>query len=663
MRSRGIRILKILCITVIAVTALLTVLTLVLNSSTFQNRLTSYSTSMLSQRLQTEVSVDSVSVGLFTQRILLRGVSVKDQQQRDMLQLGELAVSLEWLPLLKKEIRISSLKINHLHACLYKPLPDSVANYQFLIDAFRKDKPQPDSALVTAEPTAEPKKKLQLDIKRLEIADVSLTYNESSVTLGQLQFSETLFGSHKGLLMNMKASFERQTKKGPQQCRAGIDVLKVEEKDRKGTLHFSGLHFANDNHLPRKNKGKPTRGAFDDGHMDITANGQIDVHYLDKDTLVATLAHLEATDKDAGIHLKEVTADIQANKREVNLRQVTIRLPQTTLQFAEGHLVLPSKKEGRSLSYHTSIITGRVLLKDISKPFAPVLSQFSIPLRLKTRLKGDADGMEFRNVSVSTVDNGLQIAANGRIRHLSNKYKMTVHFDVSKMTAKRGKPKLIIDQFPVKKFMMKQVEAVGDIRYQGSFDVLWKKELFRGDLFTELGALNFDVSLDEVGKYVFGTARTQDLDLGRAFDVDGLGRVICKADFRFDISKPRTAQMRKEKGGKLPIGEVKADIDEASWKKVKVRHVVSTIVSDGALANGDVIIKGKRVDLLCSFSFTSTESVKSKLKVKPGIKFHAMSEEDKQARDEKKRQRAEEKALRKQQKAQQKAEKKAKKKK
>ena len=137
-------------------------------------------------------------------------------------------------------------------------------------------------------------------------------------------------------------------------------------------------------------------------------------------------------------------------------------------------------------------------------------------------------------------------------------------------------------------------------------------------------------------------------------DMPDIGKIACKANFKFDISKPRTALMRKQKGGKLPIGQVDAEVYEAAYKKVKVRNIVANIKSDGAVADGNLAMKGGRVDVLCSFSFTNTNEMK-KTKIKPGIRFHKLSEEDKAVRDERKQQKADEKALRKQQKADEKA--------
>jgi hypothetical protein len=291
-------------------------------------------------------------------------------------------------------------------------------------------------------------------------------------------------------------------------------------------------------------------------------------------------------------------------------------------------MTLPSKKLGRKLSFQTTTINGNTLLKDISKPFSKVLYKFHIPLYFQTEMNGNDDLLNFRNVRVYTKGHKLDIFASGHITGLKNKYDLNVHFDVQKMTTTGKEAIRIINEFPVKKFMMKQVDALGRISYRGYFEVLWKREQFFGTLNTSVGALRFQFALDELNKYVTGTASTDSLELGKAMDMPGLGKIASTAKFRFDISKPRTLKMRKRLGGKLPIGDIQAEVKEGSYKKVKVRNVFGEIKSNGAIAEGKVTVKGKRVDLSCAFSFTNTNEMK-KTKIKPGISFHGLSAEDK----------------------------------
>ena len=72
------------------------------------------------------------------------------------------------------------------------------------------------------------------------------------------------------------------------------------------------------------------------------------------------------------------------------------------------------------------------------------------------------------------------------------------------MTAKK-----IINQFVVRKFMMRQLNNLGAISYKGSFDVLYKMEKFRGVVNTSKGYLAFNLTLNEQTKYLTGSARTK----------------------------------------------------------------------------------------------------------------------------------------------------------
>ena len=347
---------------------------------------------------------------------------------------------------------------------------------------------------------------------------------------------------------------------------------------------------------------------------------------------------------------------------------MTIQHDSTVLKFDKGELTLPSKKKGRKLTYHTSEITGRTLLKDISRPFAPVLANFTIPLELKVKMSGTDTSMVFRDIHVNTADQKLKLDADGGLEHFSPKEALNIHFHVKNMTTPTKTAIDIINQFAVKKFMMKQLKALGTIGYTGDINILYKKEKFKGLLRTDVGRLNFNFTLDETTKYVLGQVSTSSIQLGKVLEMKNIGPVACKADFKFDMSKPRTAVMRKQKGGKLPIGQVNATVKEASYMKAKVKDVKVKIVSDGAVANGHLEKDSKNIDVLCDFTFTSTDSI-HKMKIKPNLKFHnlpwqkkdkgdAKSKEQKKAeKAERKAQKKAEKARKKEEKAQKKAEK------
>ena len=138
-KGRGLTVLKVLGGLIASLMVLIVGTVFLLNTDAFQNKLLKHAIGLLSDKLQTRVEIDSVSIGLFSQDIYLYGLDVEDLQHRKMLQLNRLSVNVKWLPLLRNEVRITDASIDGVKAQLYKPRPDSAANFQFIIDALKSD--------------------------------------------------------------------------------------------------------------------------------------------------------------------------------------------------------------------------------------------------------------------------------------------------------------------------------------------------------------------------------------------------------------------------------------------------------------------------------------------------------------------------------------------
>ena len=116
-----------------------------LNSRYVQNKVLKYATDALAEKLQTRVSIDSVSISLIRQKVELWGLYVEDQQQREMLKLKKVAVDLKTMPLMHSQVVIDEAEVTGLDALLLKPSKEEPANYQFVIDAFKKDEDSTDA--------------------------------------------------------------------------------------------------------------------------------------------------------------------------------------------------------------------------------------------------------------------------------------------------------------------------------------------------------------------------------------------------------------------------------------------------------------------------------------------------------------------------------------
>ncbi len=666
-------IIRIVCTLLGVVVVLLVVGFVLLNTSWLQEKLLKETVVLLEDRLKTNVEVDSVSIDLLTMDAKLYGLRVDDLQQRKMLQMEYMKADVDLLSLINGEVCVSEAKIKGLTAELHKLpkdslSPDTVANYQFVLDAFKSDKTKKKKK--STEP-GEQKKQLKLIMDEVSIERIHVKYNKDSVSLGKLWLTMPREGTPKGKIENLKASWERINKKGENVTNdALITLLTYKEADGEKLVELKRINFKTNNHRPRKNAAKPKRGFFDVGHFNVWADVKLAIDHIEDGTVHGWIREMTACDTITGIDIRKLQAEVTANKDGMRLEDVQIQQGDIELHFVRGDMSFPNKKTGKKLKYMTSTIGGTAYLKDISRPFAPVLKDFKLPLTLSVRMDGDEDGMRFHDVKVTTHGDKLVIKAKGFITGLKDKYKLNVHFDVSSMTAQNSEIFRIINQFPLRKFFMKQLKTLGTVRYTGSFDVLWKKEQFRGQLSTKAGGINFNFTLDEQTKYLTGRATAQGIELGKVMDMPKIGPVSAVADFKFDYSKPRTAMMRRKIGGKLPIGNVTATVQKASYKPLSISDVRVEIVSNGAIAEGSLNTPGKFADLSCNFSFTNTDEMHH-MKIKPHVKLNffglfgsraSNSKEQKKQEDAKrlaKEQEEQEEAERKAAKEQEKAERKA----
>ncbi|MBR1550749.1 MAG: hypothetical protein IJ632_00325 [Muribaculaceae bacterium] len=609
-------ILKATGITLASIAALLMAAMLLLNTDAVQQKILKHATQMLTDKLKTRVSIERASVDLFSQDIRLHNMSVDDRQQRPLLRLEQLQLDVDLWALISHRVVIHKAKVAGLRAELHQDGSDSVPNYQFLIDALAP-KHSPDQH------NEGNKHPLALDIDQASGERIQILYNENSVTLGRADYKQPRQGKATATVQNLSTAWKQTNGKGYLvDYSLGVKRIDYQQADSQRSINVEQLRFFTDNHQPRKNAGNPHRGFFDAEHLNLTASMKLELDHADADSLHATLTQFTATDSVAGIDLRRLTATVAATKQGIEFTNVNIQQGSSIqLVFAQGLMRLPDKERGTSLAYSTSTITGNVLLRDIARPFAPALARFTLPLKLRTRMYGDNNTIHFTDVDVRRTNNALAIQASGYVHELKDPKGLHVHFDVSHMKTTATEAEQIINQFTVKKFMMEQLARLGQITYTGHFDVLWKRELFAGQLGTQAGNMTFDFGLDELTHHMSGHVKTDALQIGHVMDLPDIGPVAASASFKFDVSKERTAAVRRVKGGKLPIGGVKAHVDKASYKFISTSDLDVEINSDGAEAQGTLNAPHKFMDLGCSFSFTNTSEM-HKMKIKPLVKLH-----------------------------------------
>ena len=153
---------------------LLVVAVITVNNKSVQKKLLNKAVEQLSLKLDTHVEIDSISISAFSQNISLYHVKIEDREHRQMLDVEKMSVNIKLIQLLQNKVVIDKAEIAHAKALLLKPSKDEPANYQFVIDAFKKPKDE----------RKKPKSKMEIDISSLSLKDISVKHNELDIYLG-----------------------------------------------------------------------------------------------------------------------------------------------------------------------------------------------------------------------------------------------------------------------------------------------------------------------------------------------------------------------------------------------------------------------------------------------------------------------------------------------
>ena len=163
-------------------------LIVLLNIPSVQGKLAALVSAELGRLLHTEVAVGRIELGLLN-RIHITDVRLDDQQGEEMLNVNRLSARFEWRPLLEGKIVINSVQLIGFDIRLQKDTPESVPNFQFVLDA------------LASKDTLKQAPKIDLRINSVLINRGQLTYD----VLSEPQTTEKFNASHIGI-QNLSAS-------------------------------------------------------------------------------------------------------------------------------------------------------------------------------------------------------------------------------------------------------------------------------------------------------------------------------------------------------------------------------------------------------------------------------------------------------------------------
>ncbi|GGM97671.1 hypothetical protein GCM10010967_34430 [Dyadobacter beijingensis] len=127
--------LKVLAIIILTVLILVGVLIWGIQTPFGQNFLTSQANSFLRKKLKTKVNIEKVRFDI-PDWVLLEGVYFEDLHGDTLVSGKRLYVDLDMYSLIKGDIGINKVELEDVNANISRVLPDTVFNFQFIVDAF-----------------------------------------------------------------------------------------------------------------------------------------------------------------------------------------------------------------------------------------------------------------------------------------------------------------------------------------------------------------------------------------------------------------------------------------------------------------------------------------------------------------------------------------------
>jgi len=129
------KIVRIFLKTIIGILALFILIILLIQTPPVQNFARKKIQNFLSSKLQTRVEIGHLYIG-FPKKIILKNIYLEDRQKDTLLSGGKVKVDIDLFKLFSNEIVINELNLESITAKVKRILPDTVYNFQFIVDAF-----------------------------------------------------------------------------------------------------------------------------------------------------------------------------------------------------------------------------------------------------------------------------------------------------------------------------------------------------------------------------------------------------------------------------------------------------------------------------------------------------------------------------------------------
>ena len=457
--------LRVLGYSLAVLLTLLLLLWAALQFPTVQNRIADRATRYLSERISTPVAIDEIEIDFFN-RLRLEGLYVEDLSGDTLLYAQAFEAQLGLFAPFQQEIHVQDFRLQNAVGKLYRG-PDSLYNYQFIVDAFASESTDSSSGtpwsfgLRQGPPHTVPVK-LSDSISQTQVytrvGQFKGRINELDLASQQLDVERIDFGnSYAAVSTRSSPSLPDTSDTEPLAFPFTGWQLAAESIDLSG-LAFSYQDFAQP---PAKS------GQFDPAHLnyeDINLKAQSFV--WDSTALAFQLDQLSFRELN-GFRLQSMSGSLRMSQQNIQLQDLQLRTDSSRLAPSQATLEYASFNEltdfVESVDMDIDLQEGQVQLSDIQYWSGPIpyLDQ-----RRRTRFsvdgkaRGRVNDLDISQLDVRA-DRSTHLRASGYIKGLPDLNQLTV--DISVQELQSSQPSL--------KKLLRDVELPEGLAQLGAFQL------------------------------------------------------------------------------------------------------------------------------------------------------------------------------------------------
>lgn len=261
-----------------------------------------------------------------------------------------------------------------------------------------------------------------------------------------------------------------------------------------------------------------------------SVNGKIDDIRFVKDTILANIIYLSATEK-SGFVLKELSSYVKLSPVELKLDQLKIKTPESTiatdLKFSYSryddynHFI-------DKVKFLAEFDRSHLELSDIAY-FAPDLHGIYRNLTISGKVSGKVSDIKGKKMEITT-GNSTLFKGDVTMTGLPKIDETLIYLNVERLTTDyRDLLRIPIPPFSKRQYLTvpSSIAKLGIMKFKGTFTGLYTDFYAYGDFSTALGNLSSDISVkkdQQTGQPVYeGKLRSKDFNFGKFFNAPLVG--------------------------------------------------------------------------------------------------------------------------------------------